>query len=78
MSDLRYKRVLIKISGEALAPAEDSGNTSILDPKSLESACKQLIEAAQCGCQVAVVVGAGNIWRGKGAGDMNPAEADAM
>ncbi len=78
MSNLRYKRVVIKISGEALAPAEGSGNNSILDPQSLETACKQLIEAAQCGCQVAVVVGAGNIWRGKGAGAMNPAEADSM
>ncbi len=75
MKDLRYKRVVIKISGEALAPQD---NSSVLDAEKLETACKQLIEAANCGCQVGVVVGAGNIWRGRGGEGMNPAEADSM
>ena len=75
MKDLRYKRVVIKISGEALAPQD---NSSVLDAEKLETACKQLIEAANCGCQVGVVVGAGNIWRGRQSGKMNRVRADSM
>ncbi|WP_338970468.1 UMP kinase [Spiroplasma endosymbiont of Labia minor] len=54
----KYKRVLLKISGEAL------GSTQIYDQSSITNVAKQIIELAQSNIQVAVVVGGGNIWRG--------------
>lgn len=56
----RYKRVLLKLSGEALAGGGKRG----IDSKSLTFICKEIKEAYVKGIQVALVVGAGNIWRG--------------
>jgi len=57
-----YKTVVIKLSGEALA---DSGDKTILDQKKLQTIAAQIAEVVKLGVHVGVVVGAGNIWRGK-------------
>lgn len=58
----KYKRVLLKLSGEALADKEDH---RILNAHSLEVIGKSIKNMVDSGVQVAIVVGAGNIWRGK-------------
>ena len=72
---MKYKRVLLKISGEAL-----SGDGKVYAPQKLETVCGALIELVRQGVQVAVVVGAGNIWRGKQglSSQMDPTTADYM
>ncbi len=56
-----YKRILIKLSGEALAGDKSNG---ILDPEALLNISKVIKEIAQTGTEVCVVIGAGNICRG--------------
>ncbi|HUW02176.1 MAG TPA: UMP kinase [Acidimicrobiales bacterium] len=72
---LRWKRVLLKLSGEAFA-----GETDALDGDVVENIAKDIVEARSLGVDVAVVVGGGNIWRGMtGAGSgMDRAQADYM
>ena len=57
-----YKRVLLKLSGEALGLKEPN---SIIDVDSLDSLCQRIKALHDEGLEIAVVVGAGNIWRGK-------------
>ena len=57
-----YKKIVLKISGESLA---DRANGSILDISILNSYAKVIKELVEDGVQVSIVVGAGNIWRGK-------------
>ena len=57
-----YKRILIKISGEAL---EDRENNQHYDPKVLDEVFKMVKDITELGSEVAIVVGGGNIWRGK-------------
>lgn len=57
-----YKTVVVKLSGEALA---DSDDKTILDQKKLSIIAVQIAEVVKLGVHVGVVVGAGNIWRGK-------------
>jgi uridylate kinase len=59
-ADLRYKRVILKLSGESLA---DSGGRGISGDKAAEIA-RQIQQAHQSGCQIAIVIGGGNILRG--------------
>ncbi|MCR4433523.1 MAG: UMP kinase [Coprothermobacterota bacterium] len=59
-SNLKFRRVLLKLSGEALQGRLDYG----IDPQFLETVCKQIEEIRSLGCEVAVAVGGGNIWRG--------------
>lgn len=61
MSDLKYKRVLLKLSGEALAGSSGFG----IDPTEVEAIASRVKEVHATGVQVAVVIGAGNLWRGK-------------
>lgn len=70
----KYKRVLLKLSGEALAK-DCSG---ILNFDYIESIAEVLKKCVASGVQVAVVVGAGNIWRGRQSGSMDRARADQM
>lgn len=56
-----YKRVLLKLSGEALA---DKNNKVILEALSLDKVAEAIKMMSEKGMQIAVVVGAGNIWRG--------------
>ncbi len=57
---LRWKRVLLKVSGEAFAGSEHLG----IDPATVATVAAQIVEAARSGVQVAVVVGGGNMFRG--------------
>lgn len=60
--DLIYKRVVIKVSGEALG---DDKDRTILDKEKLAAVAKSIKAVHDLGVEVAVVVGAGNIWRGR-------------
>ncbi len=74
MNTLKYKRVLIKISGEALA-----GNKSMgFDDNALAQVASVIKEAVDMGVEVAIVVGGGNFWRGRQGKNMNRTRADHM
>jgi uridylate kinase len=60
MEDKKYKRVLLKISGESLLGEVDYG----IDPKVVNNISKQIKEVVELGVEVAVVIGGGNFWRG--------------
>ena len=74
MNMLRYKRVLLKISGEALAGTKGYG----IDPEALRHIAKELKETYDLGVQLGIVVGAGNIWRGRIGVGMDRVNADHM
>lgn len=57
----KYKRVMLKVSGEALAGARGHG----LDPAVLESFCAEIAAAHRTGVEIAVTIGGGNYWRGQ-------------
>lgn len=61
MTSPKYKRVVLKLSGEALAGEKGFG----INPSVIENVAYQVKEIADLGVEVAVVVGGGNIWRGK-------------
>lgn len=69
-----YKRVLIKVSGEALAGEKHFG----LDPEMLASVAKEIKTISDMGVEVAIVVGGGNFWRGAHNGHMDRTRADHM
>ena len=71
-----YKRVLLKISGEALAGEPGRG----LDFTVIENVCKAIKQCTELGVQVGIVVGGGNFWRGvkDGGGKMERTRADHM
>ena len=74
----KYKRVLIKLSGEAIGIEGQDGNRGI-DKDRLENIVKQIIDIAKTGCEIGIVIGAGNFWRGKyGEGYMERTTADYM
>jgi len=72
-----YKRVLLKLSGEAFA---GHGNGESIDTETVYQVAEQIKEVALSGVQIACVVGGGNIWRGKSAdhAGMDRATADFM
>ncbi|MBR5721897.1 MAG: UMP kinase, partial [Clostridia bacterium] len=70
----KYKRVLIKISGEALAGKLDHG----IDFEIAKGVCEKIKICLEMGVQIAVVVGAGNFWRGRNGNDMDQTRADHM
>lgn len=74
MADYRYKRVLLKLSGEALMGDAGYG----IDPKVLDALAKQIKTVHDDGVQIAIVVGGGNIFRGIAASakGMDRAQAD--
>jgi uridylate kinase len=69
-----YHRVLLKLSGEAFAPASGSG----ISDASTGLVARQLAEVVDIGIQPAVVVGGGNIWRGRQAPGIERNRADYM
>ncbi len=75
-SPLAYRRVLLKLSGEALMGDEDYG----IDPKVIGRLADEVIEAQQAGAEIGVVIGGGNIFRGAGlaAGGMVRVTGDQM
>ena len=76
MSDIKYKRILLKVSGEALAGEEGHG----LDFTVLHDVCASIKECVDMGVQVGLVIGGGNFWRGvkNGAGKLQRSHGDAM
>lgn len=60
METNEFKRIVLKLSGEALAGEQGYG----IDPQTVEKIAKQVVEVSKLGIQVAIVVGGGNIWRG--------------
>ncbi|MBI2844950.1 MAG: UMP kinase [Chloroflexi bacterium] len=76
MADPKYQRILLKIGGEALAGAQGFG----IDPAQAEKVAEKISEVKNLGVQVAIVLGAGNIWRGVDglARGMERATADHM
>ena len=70
----KYKRVLLKLSGEALAGQAGHG----IDFDTVMDICQPVKALADLGVQVAVVVGGGNFWRGRSSGKMDRTRADHM
>ena len=68
------KRILLKLSGEALA----GGTGDIYDGELIDKTARVLADLAKEGYELGVVVGAGNIWRGRSGGDMDRVSADRM
>ena len=62
MSEVKFKRILLKLSGEALLGREDYG----IDPNVVSALAAEIIEIAKLGIQIGVVIGGGNIFRGAG------------
>lgn len=69
-----YKRLLLKISGEALAGKQKFG----IDFEALENLAKVIKKCSDTGTEIAIVVGGGNFWRGRSSGTMNRVKADHM
>ena len=76
MSELKYKRVLLKLSGEALAGEKGFG----IDPETVSHICREVAEVAAMGLELALVIGGGNIFRGlsSSAKGMDRSTADYM
>ncbi|KON92081.1 uridylate kinase [Rossellomorea marisflavi] len=73
MSVPKYKRVVLKLSGEALAGEDGFG----INPSVIKNVAEDVKEIAELGVEVAVVVGGGNIWRGKIGSEMGMDRASA-
>lgn len=72
---MKYKRILIKLSGEAIGAESGRG----ISKDSLEKVVDQLVEISNSGVELAVVIGAGNFWRGKyGEGYVKKTTSDYM
>ena len=74
MSEVKYKRVLLKLSGEALAGDKKTG----VYADALGSICDQIKNLVDLGVQVAIVVGGGNFWRGRYGHQMERTTSDYM
>ena len=74
MSEPKYKRILLKLSGEALAGEQKTG----VDVKTVGAICDKIKEVVEMGVQVAIVVGGGNFWRGRNGHQMERTTADYM
>ena len=74
MPEAKYKRILLKLSGEALAGENKTG----IDPKVLGSICDEIQKVKQMGVEIAIVVGGGNFWRGKYGTQMERTTSDYM
>lgn len=73
MAQAKFRRIVLKLSGEALAGEQGFG----INPTVIKSVSKQVKELADLGVEVAVVVGGGNIWRGKVGSEMGMDRASA-
>lgn len=70
----KYKRVLLKLSGESLAGDKKNG----IDNETVLSFCKPIKKCVDAGVEVGIVVGGGNFWRGRTSADMDRTRADHM
>ena len=69
---MKYKRVLLKLSGESLAGEKTTG----IDFEKVLQICKEIKECAETGVQIAIVVGGGNFWRGRSNQHMDRCTSD--
>ncbi len=69
---MKYKRILLKLSGESLAPANKTG----IDFEKALKVCREIKEIAAMGTEVAIVVGGGNFWRGRSNQHMDRCTSD--
>ena len=60
-----YKRILVKLSGEAIGEADGRG----IDSDKLETVADQIVDLNKAGTEIAIVIGAGNFWRGRYGGN---------
>lgn len=74
MSDAKYKRILLKLSGEALAGDKKTG----IDAEVLGKICDEIKKVKELGVEIAIVVGGGNFWRGKYGTEMERTTSDYM
>ena len=74
MSDIKYKRILLKLSGEALAGDEKKG----INADTLGKICDSIKIMVDSGVEVAIVVGGGNFWRGRDGHQMERTTSDYM
>lgn len=74
MADIKYRRILLKLSGEALMGSQTFG----IDPVVIDRIAEEIRAVYELGTQIAMVIGAGNIWRGSqgAAWGMDKAAAD--
>lgn len=73
MTTARYRRIVLKLSGEALSGKQGYG----IEPKVIQSIAAQVKDVAALGVEIAIVVGGGNIWRGKTGSEMGMDRATA-
>ena len=80
MADVKYKRILLKVSGEALGQKTAQGDGFGLDFTKINEVCEAIRNCVDMGVQVGLVIGGGNFWRGikNGEGKMQRSHADAM
>lgn len=71
---MKYRRILLKLSGEALAGDKGFG----FDEATVRQAARQVKEARDAGVQIGIVIGAGNFWRGRSSGEMDRVKADQI
>lgn len=71
---VKYKRILLKLSGEALAGDKGFG----LDVETIRRICAGIRDAHALGVQIGIVVGGGNFWRGRSSGEMERTRADQI
>lgn len=74
MHPVKYKRIILKLSGEALAGGKDFG----LDQSTIENIAQKVKELVDMSVEVAIVVGGGNFWRGRSGRGMDRTTADNM
>lgn len=72
--ELKYKRILLKLSGEALAGNQKMG----IDYDVVVRICSSIKKAVDMGAEIAIVVGGGNFWRGRSSGEMERTRADQI
>jgi len=80
LPDIKYKRILLKVSGEALGEKTAAGDGFGLDFAKINAVCASIQECVDMGVQVGLVIGGGNFWRGvkNGSGKLQRSHADAM
>ena len=71
---LKYQRILLKLSGEALGGPKGTG----FDEPTLQAICQGIKDAQELGVQIGIVVGGGNFWRGRSSGKMERTLADKI
>ena len=74
MPEIKYKRVLLKLSGEAIGGPEGKG----VNAETLGKICDQIKNIVDLGVEVAIVVGGGNFWRGRYGHQMERTTSDYM